>query len=206
MSQERSDQNCLLVFAAVPGSDIVKPQIVEAWGRQRAEQLYRELLDNAASVVAGISHHVAFAGGGDPGELRAIFPKAESFIPQQGDSFGDRLADAFSGFFKHGCESVCAIVSDCPELDVHDITRAFTLLGNSTNAVLGRLRDGGFYLVGCDKKSLPLLSIPGFGGPGSAKEIAGAAQKHDLNIALMRVLYDVDEIGDCLRWRGAHNS
>lgn len=66
---------------------------------------------------------------------------------QVGDTFGERLANAYEALFAKGYEKVIAIGNDCPELGVADIKHAADLLQN-TDWVLGPALDGGLYLLG----------------------------------------------------------
>ena len=65
---------------------------------------------------------------------------------QHGNTFGEKLSDAFQQIFKLGFENVIAIGNDCPSLSAQDLrTAAFQL--TSKQAVLGPASDGGFHAI-----------------------------------------------------------
>ena len=77
---------------------------------------------------------------------------------QHGNTFGEKLSDAFQQIFKLGFENVIAIGNDCPSLSAQDLrTAAFQL--TSKQAVLGPASDGGLYLIGLNKSAFHAISF-----------------------------------------------
>lgn len=70
---------------------------------------------------------------------------------QQGDTFGERLANAYQWLFDKGYQKVIAIGNDCLTLTVEDVYQAATSL-ESNKSVLGPSKDGGVYLLGLCKE------------------------------------------------------
>jgi hypothetical protein len=196
----RLPKTAILVFARVPGCGTAKARIMEAWGKERADEVYRALLDEIAWTVRELPHHIAYLGHDDPGDLRRIFAKAESFVRQQGPTLPGRIAACCEAFFARGITRVCTIMSDCPYLETRTIERACELLGSGKNVVLGPSSDGGYYLCACDKKGTAILSAQGWGEPGMLKQTVETAQQHDLEVVFLPVLEEVDDIFGYLRW------
>ncbi|MGF1670040.1 MAG: DUF2064 domain-containing protein [Balneolaceae bacterium] len=71
---------------------------------------------------------------------------------QVGESFGQKLGNAFCLLYEKGFEKVIAIGNDCPELDAEALKNAELRLSES-DVVLGPSRDGGTYLIGIHKKA-----------------------------------------------------
>ncbi len=69
---------------------------------------------------------------------------------QKGDTFGERLQNAFAAFFAQGFAKVIAIGNDCVQLKAKDIKQAAAQLQNH-QAVFGPARDGGVYLLGLEQ-------------------------------------------------------
>jgi uncharacterized protein len=69
---------------------------------------------------------------------------------QQGRTFGERFANAFSAVFALGFERVIAIGNDCLTLETADILTAARAL-KTTPSVLGETSNGGAYLIGFHK-------------------------------------------------------
>lgn len=71
---------------------------------------------------------------------------------QHGNTFGERLSDAFSQIFNLGYRQVIAIGNDCPTLSAKNLTQAAEQLSKN-NAFLGPAADGGLYLIGLQKNA-----------------------------------------------------
>lgn len=69
---------------------------------------------------------------------------------QEGENFGQRLANAFELIFSKGFERVIAIGNDCPTLQIKDIHLAINKLNQGEN-ILGPNTRGGVYLIGVRK-------------------------------------------------------
>ena len=192
----------VLVFAKVPGLGIAKSRLARAWGVERAEAIYSELLGCTAEAVKSLHHGIAYTGAEDPGALRDSFPRASSWIPQRGDTLGDRLRNACADAFSGGRECVCAIGCDCPELHESDIHDALKRLRDGNDVVLGPASDGGYYLVACTRAGLVVFSATGWGQASLCAETVDIANAHGLRTSLLDVKSDVDEPSDYLHWKG----
>jgi len=69
---------------------------------------------------------------------------------QQGDSFGERFANAFQSGFDLGFQKVIAVGSDVPGLDAATLRQAAQALQEAP-VVLGPSPDGGAYLIGMEQ-------------------------------------------------------
>lgn len=66
---------------------------------------------------------------------------------QKGNSFCEKLFNAFQAIFALGFENVIAIGNDCPALTAQDLQHAAQILQNK-DAIIGPSNDGGLYLIG----------------------------------------------------------
>jgi glycosyltransferase A (GT-A) superfamily protein (DUF2064 family) len=66
---------------------------------------------------------------------------------QRGNSFGERLANAFQDVFAAGYQRVICVGSDCPTLSTADLLQAKVAL-QQQQMVVGPAADGGAYLIG----------------------------------------------------------
>lgn len=71
---------------------------------------------------------------------------------QRGDTFGQRVSNAFAEVFAKGFERVICIGNDCPELATEDIQKASEELETS-DIVLGPDFRGGFFLMGLNREA-----------------------------------------------------
>lgn len=80
---------------------------------------------------------------------------------QVGDTFGERLANAYESLFAKGYQKVIAIGNDCPNLQARDIKQAARLL-QDRDWVLGPATDGGLYLLGLSEAAYTRESFLAF--------------------------------------------
>ena len=87
-----------------------------------------------------------------PGKL--IAPEI-LLIEQEGENLGERMANAFESAFSE-YSTIVMIGTDSPTFPVEYLTEAFELLETGAEIVLGKAKDGGFYLIGL-RASIPKL-------------------------------------------------
>jgi len=81
-----------------------------------------------------------------------ILPADFFLLPQQGESFDERLIFAANDLFQIGFESVCLINSDSPTVPPSSFIQAVNQLTRSgERIILGPADDGGYYLIGMKK-------------------------------------------------------
>jgi len=79
---------------------------------------------------------------------------------QQGTSFGEKFANAFTQAFNEGYEYVIAVGNDTPELTSAHITEAEQLLTEEQKQiVLGPAEDGGTWLMGYSREAFEACSF-----------------------------------------------
>jgi uncharacterized protein len=120
----------ILLFAHTPAQEVMHKTFApdrERVNLRLAEALFRE------------TNRVALASG------LPVIPVTSDV--QQGNSFGERLANAFLSVFEAGYQRVICIGSDCPTLRTADLRLANQKL-QETKMVLGPATDGGAYLIG----------------------------------------------------------
>jgi glycosyltransferase A (GT-A) superfamily protein (DUF2064 family) len=71
---------------------------------------------------------------------------------QKGDTFGERLTNAFDELFKKGFDGVIAVGNDCPGLGSVN-WELITQIMKQNRPVLGPTPDGGSYLIGLTRES-----------------------------------------------------
>ena len=116
---------------------------------------------------------------------------------QRGDSFGERLQNAFQDIFDKGFTNVIAIGNDCLTLTKNHIQQAIDAL-ETTPSVLGPSTDGGVYLLGFQKEyfdASELKSIHWQTGNVS-KELL---QNADNQCIILDILSDIDTANDLIK-------
>ncbi|MEM7552335.1 MAG: DUF2064 domain-containing protein [Bacteroidota bacterium] len=93
---------------------------------------------------------------------------------QYGDTFGERLSNAFHDIFESGYDRVIAIGNDAPTLTSQDIAKADSHL-NKESLVIGPSSNGGVYLLGLHKSAFDedlFIKLP-WQTPDLVREIRG---------------------------------
>ena len=122
----------------------------------------------------------------------------KEYIPQQGDSLGERMLSAFQKVFQEGAGKAVIIGSDCPFIDAEVILQAFKKL-SSVPCVIGPSKDGGYYLLGLSSFNEKLFK----GIDWSTDKVLDQTQEIIKNIgmdhSLMKESYDIDTWEDVMQ-------
>jgi rSAM/selenodomain-associated transferase 1 len=149
----------ILLFVKYPEPGYVKTRLASCIGADAAAELYRAFIADVLSTVkiAGFPFRICFY----PEEKRELLldwlGKEHHYMPQRGQSLGERMKNGFVDAFADGNERVIIIGSDSPDLPPSILREAFDGL-SIHDVVIGPSRDGGYYLIGF-KKDTFLTSI-----------------------------------------------
>src|SRR5258705_12577916 len=104
----RSTREALVVMARVPSDRRGKSRLTRDLGGDHLE-LRRALLLDTLDAVRGIADadlFVAFEPADSIAEMRGLVGEGARLLPQQGDSLGDRMRNAFGHLFAEGYSTV----------------------------------------------------------------------------------------------------
>lgn len=200
--------NLLLIAARAPVAGESKTRLGATIGMERAARLYRAFLADLAArftppadpgsddeydlgwayTPAATDFAALLAGLGHPQ------PPAVRFVPQHGDGWGVRQANLLRWGRDHGYARTVLIASDSPHLDRAIPERAFALLDRH-DVVFGRVRDGGYYLIGYRGYHDVLTGVP-MSTPRAADALAASCAARRLAVAETEPTFDVDEARD----------
>lgn len=113
---------------------------------------------------------------------------------QKGNSFGERLANAFSTVFEMGYQKVISIGSDCPSMHYSLLKKAANQLQYQP-IILGPTFRKGIYLLGLDKSAFnanQLANIPW----QTPQELQSMMTTFDQSIVLFPQLHDWNSAND----------
>ena len=124
---------------------------------------------------------------------------------QSGGLLGDRLAASFEEMFEAGHNEAIIIGTDCPDLDQRVLRLALESLRHNP-LVLGPALDGGYYLIGLTREAWQLdlrylFHDMEWGGETVLQTTTDRARKHNLPIAFLESLADVDRPADLQHWQ-----
>lgn len=193
----------LLVVAKAPVPGLAKTRLAAAVGdRAAADIAAAALLDTLDAVAAAPVRARVVAMTGDLDAARAsqeIRSRLDAFtvVPQRGDAFADRLANAhLDAATAAGVAAVVQIGMDTPQVSAGTLSRcAQELLG--TDAVLGMAADGGWWVLGVSDASMAdcLRTVP-MSRPDTGALTLAALKTRGFRVGLMKELADVDTVDD----------
>ncbi|MGH7799786.1 MAG: TIGR04282 family arsenosugar biosynthesis glycosyltransferase [Thermodesulfobacteriota bacterium] len=189
----------LLIFLKYPEPGKVKTRLTQYIGKEKAAHIY--------SVIAeAIIHHVSKSREYktiiffDPPERKSDvenwLPNNDcKFLPQEGNSLGERMANAFSKAFSLGAEKAVIIGTDCMDISNDLISEAFATL-DITDVILGPAEDGGYYLLGLKKLIPEIFNYIDWSTDRVLNQTLKTLREKGLRFQLLQTLKDIDTAND----------
>ncbi len=160
---------CVLLFSRPASAEGI------AKGIPRAEPLFEETRRRLARTSAALGADLVVLGPAD----------------QRGETFGERLANAFVDARSLGYTRTVMVPGDVPALDAGDLAAAFAALETGAVAI-GPSPDGGVYLLGTASDPSALLGDVRWLTGHVAADLVRAVLRAGLRPTLLRSLTDVD--------------
>jgi rSAM/selenodomain-associated transferase 1 len=185
------------VFAKWPSPGAVKTRLTReddaAWSARVARAFLLDTVERLSRVSA--RRVLVF----DPRERENDFADAVSgrfaLRPQIGGDLGQRLSAFVDEEVGSGAQAVVVVGTDSPTLPVDYAEQAFAAL-EQADVVLGPAMDGGYYLVGCGAKRLPIFEGIAWGTSRVLAETIAALTDPRWRLTLLPPWYDVDTPAD----------
>ncbi len=203
----------LIVFVKNPISGKVKTRISATVGDERAVEVYLELLAHTKSVIIkwlekteikvqkqAVIYYDDYINEEDLWSEPCFLKKLQ--VPSS--DLGVRMKAAFEEELKTENSRVVIIGSDCLELRIEHLEKAFEALGKN-EIVIGPADDGGYYLLGMKQLHRFLFENKPWSQPTLLAETIGELKQIEsskstrLNHHLLETLSDVDTWEDYLR-------
>ena len=197
----------LYIAAKAPRPGLAKTRLGDAIGVEGAMALYRAFLSDLAARFAGsrfgigwyVTPHDAWAeisplvnGGPGKGDVSV----------QVGKDWTERQRRLFLDAAARGEERILLVASDSPQLTVEVVEEAFRALDRH-DLVFGPTHDGGYYLIGMRRATVPLDVLGGV--PMSTEtvlaDLVGRAKRAGISVGWVETTFDVDEAEDLQRLR-----
>jgi len=145
---------CLVVMIKYPEPGKVKTRLGREIGMNKAAMLYKDFVSRLLATCSEVGFPIMLSC--HPGRPVSDYQKwlgdEYTFIVQQGHDLGSIMRDSFEQAFDRGFFGVILTGSDIPHLPGGYIEKAFRKLEHN-DIVIGPALDGGYYLLGMNKKS-----------------------------------------------------
>jgi len=192
-------EKCILLFVKYPEKGKVKTRLARDIGQDSALILYKIFVLDILEKLSACAYNliIYYYPLKDDKSVRKWLGDGYFYAPQNGETLGERMKNAFERIFSEGFSRVVIIGSDIPDISVELMNEAFTEL-DKHDAVIGPSYDGGYYLIGLKKeKFLPEIFK---GIEWSTEKVFNDTmrifRKNRYNVYLLPELQDIDTIDD----------
>ncbi|MCB4791566.1 MAG: TIGR04282 family arsenosugar biosynthesis glycosyltransferase [Elusimicrobia bacterium] len=197
-------KNCIVVFTKYPETGKVKTRLAKDIGGIEASEVYSILAKKTICSAKKTGHDVIIAcySGKDKDKTVKWLGARYDYLLQKGRDIGMRMKNAFLAAFNKGYKKVVIIGCDVPELCVSIINEAFKKL-SINNIVIGPAFDGGYYLIGFNKKGFykNVFSKVKWGTDKVLKQTLAKLKTSKTKPLLLKQLNDIDTIKDLKNWK-----
>lgn len=206
LPSRRSD-NLLMIAARDPVPGTTKTRLGAAIGMERAATLYRAFLHDLAArltpaATGTVAYDLAWTFSPPECDFRTVLgdvvgsaPDHVWYVAQGGDDWGTRQSNLLRWGAEQGYARSVLIASDSPQLELEVVHAAFTALTDHEVAI-GRVHDGGYYLIGMSGPHHDLLARVPMSTASAADDVIARAHARNLAVAELPPTFDVDEAAD----------
>ena len=183
----------LMVFVRNPKLGTVKTRLAITVGDKMALEIYMELMRHTAEVTQKLSADRKVIYSEKIEKYDVWTEMSFSKALQTKGTLGQRMENAFSSAFEQGYKKVLIVGSDLYSLKASHIEKALEHL-DKKEVVIGPAQDGGYYLLGLNKKLPALFCNKNWGTSSVLKETLKDLRTK--SVALMEPLSDIDDFED----------
>jgi hypothetical protein len=200
MNHGLKPEQLLLIAARRPVAGETKTRLGASIGMETAAALYRAFLDDLAGrFMDGCrSYDLGWAHTPESAPFAAVIreirpdrdPCAARYVTQAGATWGERQTALLRWGAEQGYARTVLTASDSPHLSRETIARAFSAL-EVADVVVGRVHDGGYYLIGVRGFHDVLTGVP-MSTSSAADALIARALSKGLRVARIAPTFDID--------------
>jgi uncharacterized protein len=193
------DKHIVLLFIKAPVPGKVKSRLAVDVGDAAALDLYKCFILDIVSTVekSGYAFRICFHPPETEDIVSTMLGPHYTYMAQLGGNLGEKMEDAFSRIFSEGFSRCVLIGSDIPDLSFSTLEEAFGALENN-DAAIGPAADGGYYLIGFNKKSFlpPMFHEIEWGTNTVFQKTMSIMNRASLRVHALPLWRDVDTLRD----------
>ena len=197
--QLKSMNNNILLFVKHPENGGVKTRLAKDIGDTAAVSLYKCFVEDILSSLQSINARiwVCYYPESAKDDMAVWLGSNYIYVLQKGENLGKRLQHCFKSSFDKGFEKTIVLASDIPEISENIINNAFKCL-EYKDAVIGPSYDGGYYLLGFNKKSYAAQIFEDISWSTNLvyEETLGKIEAYKLQYSVLDKINDMDTIDD----------
>lgn len=185
----------LIIFQKNAIKGKVKTRLAATVGDDQALEIYQLLTFYAHQVAKEIKvDKFLFYSDFIPEHPEEIL-HGYQFEVQSGANLGERMTNAFAYLFARGYSNVVIIGTDCPDMKLSDLNRAFLALSQN-DLVIGPAKDGGYYLLGMSSFNPQLFKDIPWSTSKVLELTLDKAEESNLDYEFLKILSDIDTFED----------
>jgi rSAM/selenodomain-associated transferase 1 len=187
-------------MAKAPLEGQVKTRLTPALNAEEAARLARALLLDQLvhlSAIVDADLYLAFTPPPERELFQTLAPTGFRLFPQAGDDLGGRMAHVFETLYARGHRRMVLIGGDLVPVPLQIFTDAFAMLDcPSHRVVLGPSRDGGYYLVGCNKPTPEIFMDMAWSHDQVFAQTVERLTALQMDVQLLPHWFDIDTLDD----------
>jgi rSAM/selenodomain-associated transferase 1 len=187
-------RRAIIIMAKVPIPGTVKTRLQSILSPAQCAALATAFLQDTLEKSVKICKDIILAYSPDNQRelLENLITPGSVLLPQKGENLGERMSDALNFAFRNN-SAVVMIGTDSPTFPAEYLARAFAVLEKNAEIVLGKSKDGGFYLIGLRRSMPNILEKITWSTPRVFEEITGNIKSSGIEkLHLLPEHYDVD--------------
>jgi rSAM/selenodomain-associated transferase 1 len=192
-------KSVLQIFSREPVPGNTKTRLIPSLGKQGAADLHKKLLKQIIEAACESQFsNIELWGTSDPDQslLQEYMQQYHlRLCKQSGDDVGERMYHSSKEALDH-YEFVVIIGSDCPLLTSQVLNKAYRMLKQGTDAVLGPTEDGGYYLIGLRRNNISIFKDIPWGEADVADMTRTKMRSLGWGWKELEYLWDVDRPAD----------
>ena len=194
----------IIFFLKYPRKGKIKTRLAKAYGDTFVLKLYecfiRDMLEKLESIDVECDVHLFLTPSDKITAMRRWLNKENKdypIHPQEGKGLGQRMENAFKHMFQQHYEDCILVGSDFPDLPAAVLAEAFNSLRTS-DAVIGPAADGGYYLLGFQRKKFCEAVFQGIKWSTDSvfRETKKTFKNEKLRVKILLQWWDVDNVQD----------
>ncbi|MCF6247249.1 MAG: TIGR04282 family arsenosugar biosynthesis glycosyltransferase [Desulfobacula sp.] len=188
----------VIIFLRAPEKGHVKTRLSRSLNHDFVLDLYKSFAEDTLAAVKNQGEpHLYFWPPHKKTMLCGWLGDEYCFLPQKGDNLGQKMANAFKDVFLKDIDQALLIGTDIPQLDSGIISLGFQIL-ETKPAVVGPSSDGGYYLMGFNKKDFSEIIFQNihWSTPTVLDQTLTSMKQISIEPGLLPLLTDIDTLSD----------
>lgn len=190
----------VIVFVKAPWPGTVKTRLARDIGNEAAALLYRHFVLDVLELTGDKGERERVICCDPPHawrDIREWLGPDYRYRPQSSGDLGDRMRDAFEAAFADGFDRALLLGTDLPDLPPETIQMAESGL-RSADVVLGPSLDGGYYLIGFNRRGFEPAVFRGIAWSSDRvlRQTETILARHGRRVRRLPPWGDIDDLSD----------